>query len=378
MNLSSPLDNPISDPLAIAVRGATASPIGSISFFAADPGANYLKCDGSVYDQISYPKLFAKIGLQGPIEGSVAVAPNLGGSTPSGWSGITYGGGLFVAVSSSNTSTYATSPDGVIWTQRTLPITTAWLSVTYGNGLYVAVPSSSTTTAYTSPDGIIWTARTLPINVAYSSLFFGGGVFLLAVSGNSSGFAYSYDGITWALRSFSTALAVKYFVYGAGVWIAFTEFGAAIQYSLDGVVWLAGSAGTALSWTAVAYGNGLFIAISNTTTYVTSPDGINWTVRTGATMSNLTCLVYGDGYFVGTQGGAANILVSANGTIWGLIKGTATTSFKSIAYGAYKFIAVGPAVLALRLPRFTYNIVNSFQAPLIVEASGLTAYIRAR
>jgi predicted kinase len=53
------------------------------------------------------------------------------------WRSITYGNGVFVAVSTSGIA--VTSPDGITWTQRQLPTTAGWISVTYGNGVFVAV-----------------------------------------------------------------------------------------------------------------------------------------------------------------------------------------------------------------------------------------------
>ena len=37
-----------------------------------------------------------------------------------------------------------TSPDGITWTDRTAAEANQWFSVTYGNGLFVAVSSVST------------------------------------------------------------------------------------------------------------------------------------------------------------------------------------------------------------------------------------------
>ena len=61
------------------------------------------------------------------------------------WDSITYGNGLFVAVSTSGTGNRVmTSPDGITWTSRTSAADNFWLSVTYGNGLFVAVSYSGT------------------------------------------------------------------------------------------------------------------------------------------------------------------------------------------------------------------------------------------
>jgi hypothetical protein len=81
------------------------------------------------------------------------------------WNSVTYGNGLFVAVSSTSTNqNVMTSPDGITWTLRTGTTTNPWISVTYGNGLFVAVAATTTSlsgkTVMTSPDGITWTAQT--------------------------------------------------------------------------------------------------------------------------------------------------------------------------------------------------------------------------
>jgi len=64
-----------------------------------------------------------------------------------GWTSVTYGGGLFVAVSES--SAVMTSPDGGTWTLRT-GISNYWASVTYGNGTFVAVTGSGANRVMTS------------------------------------------------------------------------------------------------------------------------------------------------------------------------------------------------------------------------------------
>ena len=53
-----------------------------------------------------------------------------------GWSSVTYGNGLFVAVSTSGTHKVMTSPDGITWTNRTVIFGVTF--VTYGNSLFVA------------------------------------------------------------------------------------------------------------------------------------------------------------------------------------------------------------------------------------------------
>ena len=75
----------------------------------------------------------------------------------SNWESIAYGNNRFVAISNTNGAIAAYSLDGITWTASTLPATADWYKVTYGQGVFLAV--SESTTAATSPDGITWTLR---------------------------------------------------------------------------------------------------------------------------------------------------------------------------------------------------------------------------
>lgn len=84
-------------------------------------------------------------------------------TTPNGTFGaLAYGNGMFVALDTPGTASTvaASSPDGVTWTARTLPTSSIWRSVTYGNGIFLAL-SNTGTNAATSTDGMTWTTRTL-------------------------------------------------------------------------------------------------------------------------------------------------------------------------------------------------------------------------
>lgn len=60
------------------------------------------------------------------------------------WTAVTYGNGLFVAVSRTGTNRVMTSPDGINWTARVAAEQNSWWSVTYANGLFVAVSMDGT------------------------------------------------------------------------------------------------------------------------------------------------------------------------------------------------------------------------------------------
>ena len=74
----------------------------------------------------------------------------------SDWSSVAFGNNRFVAVSSGAT-TSAYSLDGITWTASATPA--AFTAITYGQGTFLAV--GLTTTASSSPDGVVWTSRTI-------------------------------------------------------------------------------------------------------------------------------------------------------------------------------------------------------------------------
>jgi len=100
---------------------------------------------------------------------------------------VTYGAGLFVAVSNNGAPNQVmTSPNGITWTSQTTPIDNQWFSVTYGAGLFVAVSNDGTgNQVMTSPNGITWTSQTTPVNNRWLSVTYGNGLFV-AVSSNGA------------------------------------------------------------------------------------------------------------------------------------------------------------------------------------------------
>jgi hypothetical protein len=74
------------------------------------------------------------------------------------WSSVAFGNNRFVAVSSTSGTAAAYSLNGIDWDASTI-VNTDYTAITYGQGTFLAV--GSTTTAASSPDGIVWTSRTI-------------------------------------------------------------------------------------------------------------------------------------------------------------------------------------------------------------------------
>ena len=230
-----------------------------------------------------------------------------------GWNSATYGNGVFVAVSN-NTTTAASSADGgITWTLRTMPASVAWQSVTYGNGVF-AVVGQATTTAASSTDGITWTLRTMPSATNWYSVTYGNGVFA-AIAINTTTAASSTDGITWTLRTMPASTSWVSTTYGNGVFAAISQTTTTAASSTDGITWTLRTLPSALNWYSVTYGNGVFAAIAlTTTTAASSTDGITWTLRT--LPSAVAWRSVGSGHMQDTEIIYKNASIAANGTTW--------------------------------------------------------------
>ena len=266
-----------------------------------------------------------------------------------GWSSVTYGNGLFVAVSQDGTGNRVmTSPDGITWTIRTSAADKPWTSVTYGNGLFVAVATNSSgNLVMTSPDGITWTLRASAADNNWNSVTYGNGLFVaVGAGGTGNRVMTSPDGIVWTIRTSAADNWWRSVTYGNGLFVAvsITGTGNRVMTSPDGIVWTIRTSAADNGWSSVTYGAGLFVAVSDTGTgnrVMTSPDGITWTIRTSAANYQWWGVTYGAGVFVATatNGGANGVMTSPDGITWTL-RASANNQWLSVTYGNGLFVAV--------------------------------------
>ncbi len=279
-----------------------------------------------------------------------AVSTNLGcGFSNNYWKSVTYGNGLFVALSwwESDGPRVMTSHDGITWATGATLLSNSWQSVTYGNGLFVAVAGSGTgNRVMTSTDGITWTIRTSAANNNWQSVTYGNGLFVaVAGSGTGNRVMTSPDGITWTLRSSAADNNWKSVTYGNGffVAVAIIGIGNSVMTSPDGITWTIRTSPANL-WYSVTYANGLFVAVASSGTgnrVMTSPDGITWTLRSSAADNSWTSVTYGNGLFVAVAWfGTSNlVMTSPDGITW-TIRTSANDKWISVTYGNGLFVAV--------------------------------------
>ena len=259
-----------------------------------------------------------------------------------GWNSVTYGNGLFVAVSpdpdADASELIMTSPDGVNWTNRTAPGNSIWRSVTYGNGLFVAVADAGDSYVMTSPDGINWTARAAEEN-PWRSVTYGNGLFV-AVGDNSV--MTSPDGINWASQTAAEENQWSSVTYGGGLFVAVAFNGDhRVMTSPDGINWTSRVAPEA-SWISVTYGDGLFVAVSvfGENQVMTSPDGTTWTGQMFPDENPFGAVTYGNGLFVAIEYFGGQVLTSSDGTNWTFHDDVEYSLWVSATYANGIFVAV--------------------------------------
>src|SRR3989338_8418343 len=266
------------------------------------------------------------------------------------WQSVTYGNGLFVAVSLTGTGNRVmTSPDGVNWTTASTPIDNGWRSVTYGNGIFVAVASTGTgNRVMTSPDGVNWTLQSTPEDNSWHSVTYGNGLFVaVSYAGSSNRVMTSPDGVNWTARASSVNNSWQSVTYGNGLFVAVSVDGTGdgIMTSPDGINWTSQTSPADNAWRGVTYGNGLFVAVASTGTgnrVMTSPDGVNLTLRASSIDNEWRSVTYGNGLFVAVAvtGSGNGVMTSPDGINWTARASSVDNSWRSVTYGNGLFVAV--------------------------------------
>jgi hypothetical protein len=189
------------------------------------------------------------------------------------WTAITYGHGLFVAVSS--VGTVVTSTNGVSWVRRFWRPQDDFTSITYGDGRFIAVDAGEGDVMM-SLDGTHWSLIRHPLTGAiaapagglhFSAVTYGNGNFVAFGSASGSGYvATSVYGYVWALHQYAPAQAISGATYGCGSFVAAgqtTGATTAIIASSTGTQWTSSSVATPATavWTSIAYGAGRYVAV---------------------------------------------------------------------------------------------------------------------
>ncbi len=228
----------------------------------------------------------------------------------------------------------AAAADAAAWTSRTSAANNSWYSVTYGNGLFVAVSYDGTgNRVMTSPDGITWTSRTSAADNGWYSVTYGNGLFVaVAGSGTGNRVMTSSDGITWTSRTSAADNNWNSVTYGNGLFVAVSSTGTGnrVMTSPDGITWTLRTSAADNNWLSVTYGNGLFVAVANSGTgnrVMTA--GVSTVTFNGASAQTVSGSLTGASAFgnVVFSGAGDKIFNDISSTTNLTINTTATTTF---------------------------------------------------
>jgi hypothetical protein len=269
-----------------------------------------------------------------------------------------------------------TSPDGLVWTERSNPGNTAdYLSraCRWGGGLYVVgggnISPSGAGFIMTSPDGITWTVRTVPNSRRVESVAYGldsaGAPIWVAVGlddATDAGLWTSPDGITWTERANPKAFDLIGVIYGGGRWVAVGGADGTDAYIITATdptgTWTERANPKNFGLNSVAFANEIYVAAGNnsgTKPYIIwSLDGTTWNEASTKTFTGefINEIRAFDGVFVAvgswidTDNGNL-ILTSEDGAVWSQVKNDSPQAMKGIAYDRTRFVAVSDSTAAL-------------------------------
>ena len=193
---------------------------------------------------------------------------NAPAANQSNWVSITYGG-QFVAVAlggdSVNSNRIMYSPDGNIWTAINAPENgNGWSGVTYGGDKYVAVSQTGTNRVMWSPDGINWTAAAAASANSWYKIAYGNDKFVAVAYTGTNRVMYSADGITWSSAGVTGVEELLWYdvTFGDGKFVAVSGNGK-VMSSTDGISWTTVTPPSLSQWLAVTYGKDKFVAVAN-------------------------------------------------------------------------------------------------------------------
>jgi len=287
----------------VATGGNASYITGQYELFAnGAPDTTWLKSD-LTYNSASYPAL-ANImaGYSATLSSSSSAFPWAVGC-------IGYGGGRYIAIENNvgGVSRTRYSTDGINWTNGgSLPTTTGgqWVvPPTWNGSVFFAVSygTSSNLVAATSPDGVTWTQRTLPApetGSGYFSCASNGSILAAAQyqssTANGPTVAVSTDnGATWSKSNLPAGHTNDCIGGGGGKFIVPKYGSNTVAYSTDGLTWSLTGMAINGQWENAVW-NGTYWLLgrndAGTTATARSYDGINW-INTNWTFTNISAYV---------------------------------------------------------------------------------------
>lgn len=341
-----------------SVTGGLSGSLVPIGGYADVMGAgSYYKAPGAALKRALYPEMSAAFPAAGTYSAALQQMP-----VNAAWMAMAYGNGTYVSVGSGNSANAinaATSLDGSLWIQQTVPASIRVLSMAFGAGIFVAVgddAGAQVRSYYTTKDGVVWVERQLPVMGAWNTVVYSEplGLFVAfsgtTTYGPSTVILTSPDGVNWTQRAMPSGIYFAATAFPGGFVAIATRYGTSAAFaivSVDGITWNKYDIPDGY-WTSVAYGNGTLVVNGYTganpaqVLAATSSDGKVW-VEQKFNTGNLGALcknAFGNGVFVAVYGSATIgvVFISADGVKWDRRPAAHILAPGQIVYNAGKFV----------------------------------------
>lgn len=217
------------------------------------------------------------------------------------------------------------TPGEDTWTDRSQRLGDNFNSVIFAAGKFITA-ENSTGRIYTSPTGKVWSlAYQIPGGDGFNSEIATDGerIAILGFIGGGPALITSTDGTNWSARDLdeiTTSSADLRYINDR-----FTIFGrgGSLYSSTDGAAFTPATIDEAFWPRDIAYGEGIYAAVGFDGDVITSPDFITWTPQvTGVEdTKNFVSVEYAGGRFVAFSSSFSEIVISEDGTTWGIDPG---------------------------------------------------------
>jgi hypothetical protein len=278
--------------------------------------------------------------------GSFTNTRNWSYQSPTSWSGS-----AFLSLSSGD-AIGATSPDGLVWTEHTLPVSASWFGNAFGAGLFVIGDGNANQYLYTSPDGTTWTSRYLG-GTSYSirSIVWNGSMFLATTYWQD--FLTSTNGISWAPRTHPRTNNFAFCAWNGSRWVATCATLGVVVWSGDGISWTE-QAMPGTGFDRIAAVGATFCAFRNSDRHVAiSTDGVTWTEYAATGIASAINTL--------TSAGSVFVAGATNNEFWTSTDGVAWTSHAlaiSKAWQGACFDGIGISMVDSSLAQCVYIWLN--------------------
>ena len=364
----------------VMVAGAGTTLVGDFELFNSTltPAGNpaWLRQGTGPYLNSAYPALGAVWGIGASVTSTVFNTFGLGYISV-----MCYGNGTWIGFASSASTSYIYSTDSVNWTTKTFSSVTVTNAIWTGTNFVLVCASNI---LMISPNGVTWTQNTLPnTGSAYSGIDVNGQTICVTQVGSTSIARSADGGQTWTLITNAMPISATWMTvcFGNGTWVAQGGNTTYFAYSLDnGLTWVGVDTGASMRCQGIAYGNSLFVATvyaGSAGTYYTSPDGKVWTLRTWSVGGARNGIIWTGKYFLTGRNATAICDYSIDGLTWLSTTMPAATN----GWSRYATDSVGTALSCGANTCTIKAIKDMFNVPTMTEpASGqywVSAYSNA-